>query len=199
MSSSSSSRADASRNRENLILVATRVFTSEVEPSMRAIAREANVGIGTLYRHFPTRELLVQAVYKDSLERLESGAKSLIETHRPAEAMREWMNLFAGWIATKHGMTQTVRAMIASGDIGYAESRAKLLNAITVFLDAGKIVGDIRSDICAEDIAASLMGIFIVAGNREQAAQANRLLDLLMDGLRTRDSKQSAKLNDERK
>ena len=178
-------RADAARNRDTLLAVATRVFASaEAEPSMRAIAREAGVGIATLYRHFPTRESLVDAVYQDQVKRLILGARELLEQLPPAEAMRRWMDLFADWLATKHGMTDTLLAMIESGEIAYAQTRTELLEAITTILDAGGAAGDLRADVTAEDIAASLVGISTVAGKPGQHAQASRLLNLLMAGLR---------------
>jgi AcrR family transcriptional regulator len=178
-------RADASRNRETVLAAATRAFASaETEPSMRAIAREAGVGIATLYRHFPTRESLVDAVYHDQVERLTLGARELLEQLPPAEAMRRWMDLFGDWLVTKHGMIDTLLAMIESGEIALAQTRAELLEVITTILDAGTAAGDLRADISAEDIAASLIGIFTVAGQPGQHTQANRLLNLLMDGLR---------------
>jgi AcrR family transcriptional regulator len=182
-------RADAARNRETLLAAATRAFaSSETEPSMRAIARAADVGVATLYRHFPTRESLVDAVYRDQVKRLTSGARELLETHPPAEALRLWMDLFADWLATKHGMLDTLLAMIDSNLIAHAQTRDELLAAITTILNAGCATGDIRADVTAEDIAASLTGIFTVAGKPEHRAQAQRLLDLLMDGLRPRPS-----------
>jgi AcrR family transcriptional regulator len=180
-----SRRSDAARNRETLLAAATRAFASAgEEPSMRAIAREAGVGIATLYRHFPTRESLVDAVYQDQVQRLTLGARELLEQLPPKKAMREWMDLFGDWLATKHGMLDTLLAMIESGEIAHAQTRAELLDAITTILDAGRAAGDLRADISAEDIAASLLGIFGVAGKPEQRAQADRLLNLLMDGLR---------------
>jgi AcrR family transcriptional regulator len=153
---------------------------------MRAIAREAGVGIATLYRHFPTRESLVDAVYRDQVKRLTLGAGELLGQLPPAEAMRRWMDLFGDWLATKHGMLGTLLAMIESGEIADVQTRTELLEAITTILDAGRAVGDLRADVSAEDIAASLLGIFGVAGKPEQRAQAGRLLNLLMDGLRPR-------------
>jgi AcrR family transcriptional regulator len=180
-------RADATRNRDTLLAAATRAFaSSEAEPSMRAIAREAGVGIATLYRHFPTRESLVDAVYQDQVMRLTLGARELLEQLPPAEAMRRWMDLFADWLATKHGMLHTLLAMIESGEIAHAQTRTELLEAITTILDAGRAAGDLRADIGAEDIAASLLGILTVASRPEQHTQANRLLNILMDGLRPR-------------
>jgi AcrR family transcriptional regulator len=180
-------RADASRNRDTLLAAATRAYASaEAEPSMRAIAREAGVGIATLYRHFPTRESLVDAVYHDQVERLTAGARDLLQWLRPAEAMRRWMDLFGDWLMTKHGMIDTLLAMIETGDIALASTRAELLDVITTILEAGRAAGDLRADVTAEDIAASLIGIFTVVGKPEQRAQADRLLDLLIDGLRPR-------------
>jgi len=178
-------RADAARNRDTLLAVATSVFASaETEPSMRAIAREAGVGIATLYRHFPTREALVDAVYQDQVKRLTLGAREMLERLAPAEAMRRWMDLFGDWLATKHGMLDTLLAMIESGEIVHAQTRTELLDAITTMLDAGSAAGDLRADVTAEDVAASLLGIFTVAAKSGQQVQASRLLDLLMDGLR---------------
>jgi AcrR family transcriptional regulator len=178
-------RADAVRNRDTLLAVATSVFaSSETEPSMRAIAREAGVGIATLYRHFPTRESLVDAVYQDQVKRLTLGARELLEQLPPGKAMRRWMDLFADWLATKHGMLGTLLAMVESGEITQAQTRAELLEAITTILDAGSAAGDLRADVTAEDIAASLLGILSVTAQRGDQAQAGRLLDLLMDGLR---------------
>jgi AcrR family transcriptional regulator len=180
-------RADAARNREMVLAAATRAFAAaETEPSMRAIAREAGVGIATLYRHFPTRESLVDAVYHDQVERLTLGARELLGQFGPAEAMRRWMDLFGDWLMTKHGMIDTLLAMTESGEIALAQTRAELLDVITSILDAGSAAGDLRADVSAEDIADALIGIFTVAGKPQQRAQADRLLNLLMDGLRPR-------------
>lgn len=150
---------------------------------MREIAREAGVGIATLYRHFPTRESLVDAVYQDQVQRLIAGARDLLDQVPPAAAMRRWMDLFGQWLATKHGMIDTLLTMIDSGAIADTQTRSELLQAITTILDAGRAAGDIRTDISAEDIAAGLIGIFAVAGN-PQHAQATRLLNLFTDSLR---------------
>jgi AcrR family transcriptional regulator len=178
-------RADATRNRDQLLAVAARVFASAgTEPSMRAIAREAGVGIATLYRHFPTKESLVDAVYRSQVVRLTTGARELLDQLPPAVAMRRWMDLFGDWIATKNGMLDTLLAMIESGEIAHGQTRIELLAAITTILDAGRAVDDLRRDVTAEDIAASLIGIFTVAPRPQRKALARRLLDLLMDGLR---------------
>lgn len=178
-------RSDAARNREQLLEVATRVFASaDTEKSMRAIAREAGVGIATLYRHFPTKESLVDAVYQSQVVRLTTGARKLLDKHAPAIAMRRWMDLFGDWIATKNGMLDTLLAMVEKGEIAHADTRSELLAAIDSILDAGRAAGDLRGDVSAEDIAASLIGIFTVAPKPARKALAGRLLDLLMAGLR---------------
>jgi AcrR family transcriptional regulator len=180
-------RSDAARNRESLLEVATRTYArSKTEPSMREIAREAGVGVGTLYRHFPTREALVEAVYHDQVERLTQGAQQLLGKHAPAVALRRWMDLFGDWLATKHGMLGTLLAMVETGAMTHGQGREGLLAALTSILEAGRKAGDIRSDANAEDVSASLIGIFSVASAPAQKDQLKRLLDLLMDGLRPR-------------
>ena len=178
-------RADATRNREQLLAAATRVFaTAEAEPSMRAVAREAGVGVATLYRHFPTRESLVDAVYRDQVVRLTTGARDLLRRMQPAAALRCWMDLFGTWIATKNGMLDTLLVMIETGEIAHATTRTELLAAITTILDAGRENGELRPDVTPEDIAAALIGIFTVAPQPDPNGRTGRLLDLLMDGLR---------------
>jgi AcrR family transcriptional regulator len=183
-------RADAVRNREQLLTAATKIFMSAgTEPSMRAIAREAGVGIATLYRHFPTMESVVDAVYQDQVVRLTTSARRLLNQTSPAMAIRRWMDLFGDWIATKNGMLETLLAMIESGEITHGQTRLELLTAITTMLEAGHRANDIRHDVTAEEVAASLIGIFTVAPKPQRKALASRLLDLLMDGLRPQASR----------
>ena len=180
-------RADAARNRDQLLAVATRVFASaETEPAMRAIAREAGVGIATLYRHFPTRESLVDAVYRDQVARLTDGARELLAELSPPAALRRWSELFGDWIATKNGMLGTLLAMIESGEIAHGRTQGELLAAIDEILDAGRTTGELRADVTAEDVAAALIGIFTVARPPEHQARAGRLLTVMMDGMMLR-------------
>ncbi|WP_436532821.1 TetR/AcrR family transcriptional regulator [Actinoplanes sp. HUAS TT8] len=177
-------RADATRNRAQLLEVATRVFiAADDEPSMRAIAREAGVGIATLYRHFPTRESLVDAIYRDQVERLTAGARELLAELAPPVALRRWMDLFGDWIAAKNGMLDTLLAMIESGEIAHTQTRSELLAAIDAILGAGRATGELRADVTAEDIAAALIGIFTVARPPQHEARAARLLTILMNGI----------------
>ncbi|MFD6198873.1 TetR/AcrR family transcriptional regulator [Mycobacteriaceae bacterium NPDC060252] len=179
-------RSDAARNRQALIDVASRLFASacsDEEPSLRLIAREAGVGVGTLFRHFPSREELVEAVYLDQVRRLTDGADELLATYAPAQAMRRWMDLFTEWLATKNGMLDTLRAMIKDNRLGSGHTRAKLLAAIDKILAAGRAAGDIGAHITSEDVAAGLVGIFSVAPTTGNGEQSARLLDIFMSGL----------------
>ena len=180
-------RADAQRNRDRLIAAATEMFTSsQATISMDSIARHAGVGSGTLYRHFPTREDLVEEVYRDQIGRLRTGARELLGAEPPARALRMWMDLFADWAATKHGMRDALGAIMASGRIGPGQMRSELVQIVRAFIDAGARAGDLRSDVDPADLGAILAGILIVAGAPDQRAQLNRMLAVVIDGLRPR-------------
>jgi AcrR family transcriptional regulator len=178
-------RADAQRNRDRLLQVAVRAFSQDgPDVTLDAIARDAGVGIGTLYRHFPTREALVEAAYRSELARLCDAVPDLLEAMPPDEALRTWMDRFVDYMTTKRGMADALRAVIASGGNPYEQSRGALLAAITSLLAAGAAAGAIRGDVAPGDVLASLSGVSLSAGQPDQRDQASRLLDLLMDGLR---------------
>ena len=180
-------RADAQRNRDRLLEVAVRAFAAgDGDVPLDAIAREAGVGIGTLYRHFPTREALVEAAYRSELARLCDAVPGLLAALPPDRAARAWMDRFADYMTTKRGMASALRAVIASGGDPYAQSRDRLLTAITTLLRAGAAAGTLRPDVEPADVLASLNGVTLAAGEPAQREQAGRLLDLLMDGLRYR-------------
>jgi AcrR family transcriptional regulator len=180
-------RADAQRNRDRLLHAAVRAF-SQVGPdvTLDAIAKDAGVGIGTLYRHFPTRESLVEAAYRNELARLCDAVTDLLQAMPPDEATRTWMDRFVDYMTTKRGMADALRAVIASGGNPYAQSRDRLIAAITTLLHAGAAAGTVRSDVEPGDVLASVSGVSLAAGEPAQRDQARRLLDLLMDGLRYR-------------
>jgi AcrR family transcriptional regulator len=181
-------RADAQRNRDRLLASAVRAFSQEgPDVTLDAIAKEAGVGIGTLYRHFPTREALIEAAYRNELARLCDAAAQLGESLPPDAALREWMDRFLDYMRTKRGMADALRVVIASGADPFAESRARMVAATAELLGGGAGAGVIRDDVEPEDVMASLSGISLAAGAPEQQQQAERLLDLLMDGLRRTD------------
>ncbi|MEU9884827.1 TetR family transcriptional regulator [Sphaerisporangium sp. NPDC051011] len=178
-------RADARRNRDRLLEVAVRAFSQDgPDVTLDAIAKEAGVGIGTLYRHFPTREALVEAAYRNELARLCDAVPGLLETLPPDRAARAWMDHFVDYMTTKRGMTNALRAVIASGGDPFSESRQRLVAAMTALLRAGAEAGVMRADVLPGDVLASLSGISLVAGDPAQREQAGRMLDLLMDALR---------------
>ena len=178
-------RADAQRNRQRLIEVAQRAFTAgDGKVSLEAVAKEAGVGIGTLYRHFPTREALVEAVYLAERGRLCEAADELLAELPPERALRAWMDRFAEYIATKREMADALRALIADGTVTRSQAREELSRAVRRLLDAGAAAGTLRADVAAEDVVVALVGVFSVCTPPEQREQAGRLMDLLMDGLR---------------
>ena len=180
-------RADAQRNRDRLLAAAARAFSGDTpDVTLESIARDAGVGIGTLYRHFPTREALVEAAYRNELARLCDAAAGLLRAGPPDQATRAWMDRFIDYMTAKRGMADALRAVIASGGDPFAQSRDRLLGAITTLLAAGAAAGTMRGDVEPGDVLASLSGVSLAAGEPAQRAQARRMLDLLMDGLRYR-------------
>ncbi|MDT3438089.1 helix-turn-helix domain-containing protein [Pseudofrankia sp. BMG5.37] len=180
-------RADARRNRERLLEVAVRAFSQDgPDIALETIAKEAGVGIGTLYRHFPTREALVDAAYRNELDRLCDSVDDLLATMSPDQALRAWMDHFIDYMSTKRGMGDALRALIASGGDPFSRSRDRLTGAVTTLLRAGSSAGTLRSDVTPDDLLMSLSGLSLATADRQDRAQAGRLLDLLMDALRAR-------------
>jgi AcrR family transcriptional regulator len=182
-------RADARRNRERLLEAAVRAFASDgADVTLEAIAKTAGVGIGTLYRHFPTRDALVEAAYRQELAHLCDAVPDLLRSLPADEATRAWMDRFIDYMTTKRYMAGALQAVIASGGDPYAESRARLIAAITTLLAAGISAGTLRADVEPNDVLLALSGVSLAAGAPDQREQAGRLLNLLVDGLRHRAS-----------
>jgi AcrR family transcriptional regulator len=178
-------RADARRNRERLLEVAVRALSQDgPDITLEAIAKEAGVGIGTLYRHFPTREALVEAAYRNELARLCDSVDGLLDALPPDQALRAWMDRFVEYTTTKRGMGEALRALIASGGDPFSHSRDRLTGAVRTLLAAAATAGTLRDDVTAEDVLVSLSGISLATAGPEHHEQAGRLLDLLLDGLR---------------
>jgi AcrR family transcriptional regulator len=177
-------RADARRNRERLLAAAVAAFgAADGTPvSLESIARDAGVGIGTLYRHFPTRDVLVEAVYRSELAEVAAAAGRLLKRHPPKAALRRWMDRYASFVAAKRGMAESLRAMVESGAVEHSQTRASIVGAVEMLLKAGAGDGSLRSDVQADDVVSSLIGIFLASGSPEQTG---RLLDLLVAGIAT--------------
>ncbi|GIH22261.1 TetR family transcriptional regulator [Acrocarpospora phusangensis] len=180
-------RADALRNRDRVLAAAVRAFTEHgPDASVNLIAKEAGVGIGTLYRHFPTREALIEAAYRNELAAVCDAAADLLAEEPPVEALRAWMHRFIDYMATKLGMAEALRTVIASGGDPYAQSRNLLTGAIARLLDAATAAGEIRDDANADDLLIGLSGIAMAAGDPERRDQAGRLIEFMIDALRYR-------------
>lgn len=176
-------RADARRNRDALLAAAAAAFAADgPDATLEAIAAGAGVGIGTLYRHFPTREALVEAAYRNELGRLCDSADELLATMPADRALREWMERFVDYAVTKRGMADTLRALIAAGQNPFAQSRARMVAALESLLSAA--AGAVRTDVDPADLLATLGGVSMAAGDAAGREQASRVLDLVMDGLR---------------
>ncbi|HEX3868505.1 MAG TPA: TetR/AcrR family transcriptional regulator [Gemmatimonadaceae bacterium] len=175
-------RQDARRNRERLLSVAVNAFTTDANASLGGIARAAEVGIGTLYRHFPSREALIEAAYRNELEKLCAAAPLLLKQYPPDEALRRMMDRIIDYMSVKRGMAEALRAVVAAGGDPYNQSRARLAEAVTLLLDAGKSQRLIRDDVEAADVLSMSYAFLNTADPR----QAKRLAAILADGLRYR-------------
>ena len=175
-------RSDARRNRDKLLEVATAAFAAaEGRPvSLESVARDAGVGIGTLYRHFPNREALVEAIYSTELAEVAAAAEQLLTRHPPKAALRRWMDRYASFVAAKRGMAESLHAMFDSGAMERSRTRERIAGAVDLLLRAGASDGTLRSDVQADDVVSSLIGIFLASGSPEQTG---RMLDLLVAGV----------------
>jgi len=178
-------RVDAERNRARLLEAARAAFASgQASVTLEQVARDADVGIGTLYRHFPTREALVEALYRKELADLCASAGDLLEALAPDRALRAWMDRFAGYVRAKREMADALRAVFAAGSVTVSQAREQLTAAVQTILDAGITAGTLRDDVRAEDIVATIVGMFTATSPAGGHEQLERMLDLLMDAVR---------------
>ncbi|GAB7053042.1 TetR/AcrR family transcriptional regulator [Catenuloplanes indicus] len=184
--SSPTQRADARRSRARILAAAATAFARDAAPTFKDIARDAGVGIGTMFRHFPTREALVEEVFRTELQTLCADAATLVAALPADEALREWMSRWAAFVATKQGMSDVLKSLTSSGSVTKSESATLLTHAVQVILDAGEASSILRSDVRADDIVAALSGILVVADPVADDGRTARLLALLMDGLTNR-------------
>ncbi len=178
-------RADAERNRLRLLAAARAAFAAEPETvTLDQIARCAEVGIGTLYRHFPTREALVEALYRQELAELCARAGELLATLPPDRALRAWMDQFAEFVAAKREMAGAIRAVFASGAVSVPQARAEMATALAAILSAGAADGTLRGDVRPEDVVALILGSFTATSAAGGEEQLTRMFDLLLDAVR---------------
>jgi AcrR family transcriptional regulator len=180
-------RADAERNRQRLLDVAKRAFADKGPTvSLEEIARAAEVGIGTLYRHFPTRDALVEQVYIGETEQLAAAATRLAATQPPVEALRQWLGLFVGYLATKQIMAGALGALAGGTTELYAASAKMMHEAINSLLDRAVESGDIRLDIEPFDLLRAVAGVTQLSAGPNAAENALGVIDLLIAGMLVR-------------
>ena len=179
-------RADARENRAKLLCAAGKRFAMEgSDVPLETVARSADVGIGTLYRHFPTREALIEAVYRNEVDQLCASPAALLAELPADEALAQWMERFVAYATTKRGLLGALKSLAASQSDLFPTTRERLLAAIGELLEAAIAARRIRSDVDAEDVYTSMSAVWTISGEGKQwADQARRVLRLLMDGLR---------------
>jgi AcrR family transcriptional regulator len=178
-------RVDAQRNRERILEVAKQAFTrSGANTSLDDIAKQAGVGAGTLYRHFPTREALLEAVYHTEVEKLAAAEQKFAQTMPPLEALRAWMLLFVDYIATKQLIAPALNTLVGGASKMYEASRAQIQGAINALVKRAIKSGEIRKDLDPFDLLRALIGVSNVASSPDWQQSARRLVDILITGSR---------------
>jgi AcrR family transcriptional regulator len=179
-------RTDAQRNRERILEVAKEAFTRNgSEASLDDIAKDAGVGAGTLYRHFPTRDALIEAVYRSEVEKLAAAERTFAETRPPVEALRAWMLLFIDYIAAKHIIAPALNSVVGGPSKLYEGSRIQIQGAIDSLVRRAITSGDVRNDLEPFDLLRALIGVSNVASTPDWQQSARRLVDILISGSRT--------------
>jgi AcrR family transcriptional regulator len=178
-------RTDAQRNRERILEVAKEAFKrSGANTSLDDIATQAGVGAGTLYRHFPTRDALLEAVYRTEVEKLAAAERKLAQDMSPIEALRAWMLLFVDYIAAKQIIAPALNTIVGGPSKVYEASRAQVTGAIQALVSRAIESGDIRSDLDPFDLLRALIGVSNVASSPDWKQSARRLVDILVIGSR---------------
>jgi AcrR family transcriptional regulator len=176
---------DAQRNRGRILEVAKDAFTRfGADASLDDIAKQAGVGAGTLYRHFPTREVLIEAVYRSEVEKLAAAEKKFSENLPPIEALRAWMLLFVDHIATKQIIAPALNSVVGGPSKLFEGSRSQIQGAIDSLVQRAIKSGDIRSDLEPFDLLRALIGVSHVASGPDWRQSARRLVDILITGSR---------------
>jgi AcrR family transcriptional regulator len=178
-------RTDAQRNRERILEVAKAAFArSGANTSLDDVARQAGVGAGTLYRHFPTRDALLEAVYHTEVAKLAAAERELSEKLTPVEALRAWMLLFVDYIAEKHIIAPALNTFVGGPSKLYESSRAQVTGAIEALVKRAIKSGDVRKDLEPFDLLRALIGVSNVASAPDWQQSAKRLVDILILGSR---------------
>src|SRR5580692_1261569 len=178
-------RTDAQQNRVRILEVAKEAFTrSGANASLDDIAKEAGVGAGTLYRHFPTRDALIEAVYRTEVEKIAAAARKFSDAMPPVEALRAWMLLFVDYIATKQIIAPALNTLVGGPSKLFESSGSLIKAAIFSLVERAIRSGDIRSDLDPLDLLRALVGVSNVSSIPDWPASARRLVHILLAGSR---------------
>jgi AcrR family transcriptional regulator len=178
-------RADAQRNRESILEAAKLEFTrSGANASLEEIAKQAGVGPGTLYRHFPTREDLLVTVYRSEMEKLATMARTLADSMSPVEALRAWLLLFVDAVETKQIIAPVLNTLVGDPKKVFEASYAKIHEALRALVKRAIKSGDIRKDLDPIDLLRAIVGVANVATSPDWRQSARRLVDILIAGAR---------------
>lgn len=178
-------RADSLRNREQLLEAAKSAFNSVgADVPLEEIARRAGLGIGTLYRHFPTRDALMAAVYRREVEQLSASAEALLAAKPPAEALKAWLHVLVDYMATKRVIAPALQASPGEGSAAYASAGPAIAEAMNRLAAAAVRSGDIRADIGPGDLYRMLIGVSHGYDQPDWEPSARRLIDVLIAGLK---------------
>lgn len=178
-------RVDAERNRERLLTTAKATFAKRgTSASLEEIARETGVGIGTLYRHFPTRDALVAAVYRNETEQLASAAKTLSAEHPPLQALELWLNLFVDYMATKRGLHAVLDSLAGGTSALYADSAEQMTAALRTLVDRAVASGAARVEIDALDLLRAVAGVSQGGAGADWGVNAKKVVAILVAGIR---------------
>lgn len=178
-------RKDAQLNRERILEVAKTGFTRHgAEASLDEIAKQAGVGAGTLYRHFPTRDALIEAVYRNEVEKLAAAGREFAATMSSIEALRAWMLLLVDYIAAKHIIAPALNSVVGGPSRLYEGSRSLIQGAMESLVQRAKESGDIRRDTAAADLLRAMIGVSLVGSGSDWQQSAKRLVDILIAGSR---------------
>jgi AcrR family transcriptional regulator len=178
-------RSDAQRNRERILEVAKAEFTRHgADASLEEIAKQAGVGVGTLYRHFPARDALIEAVYRSEVEKLATAERRFAATMLPIDALRAWMLLLVDYIAAKHIIAPALNKVVGGPSRLYEDSRSLIQGAMNALVKRAKRSGDVRRDLDPSDLLRALIGVSHVGSGSDWQQSARRLVDILIAGSR---------------
>jgi AcrR family transcriptional regulator len=178
-------RADARRNYDRLVEVAAAAFARDgIDASLEDIARAAGVGIGTLYRHFPNRDALLEAAFRHNVDDIAAQADELLETLPGDQALAEWMNRFVRYVSTKKGLAAHLKSVVSHDAEIFAYSHARMDSVMQRLVEAAQRDGSIRTDVDPRDVLKGLSGVCMMSDVPGWQDQACRVSSLLMDGLR---------------